>query len=124
MPTKPPDAVEQKALAARAADRQGPDVLGPVLGVPPRTISRILRRRNVAYLRHCDPMTDQVIRTSKATAVRDRKAKVGYDYVHSLVDDHSRLAYSEILPAGPRPATSNTDMRFIPRAGRRPRARI
>ena len=24
--------------------------------------------------------------------------KVGYDYVHSLVDDHSRLAYSEILP--------------------------
>lgn len=22
----------------------------------------------------------------------------GYDYVHSLVDDHSRLAYSEILP--------------------------
>ena len=23
---------------------------------------------------------------------------VGFDYVHSLVDDHSRLAYSEILP--------------------------
>lgn len=23
---------------------------------------------------------------------------IGYDYVHSLVDDHSRLAYSEILP--------------------------
>ena len=29
---------------------------------------------------------------------RDRKARVGYDYVHSLVDDHSRLAYSEVLP--------------------------
>jgi transposase InsO family protein len=26
-----------------------------------------------------------------------KKAKVGYDYVHSLVDDHSRYAYSEIL---------------------------
>ena len=25
-----------------------------------------------------------------------KKTKVGYDYVHSLVDDHSRLAYSEI----------------------------
>jgi transposase InsO family protein len=24
--------------------------------------------------------------------------KVGYDYVHSAVDDHSRLAYSEVLP--------------------------
>ncbi len=28
---------------------------------------------------------------------RDRKHGVGYDYVHSIVDDHSRLAYSEIL---------------------------
>ncbi len=27
---------------------------------------------------------------------RDRHRKVGYDYVHSLIDDHSRLAYSEI----------------------------
>ena len=27
-----------------------------------------------------------------------KKAKIGYDYVHSMVDDHSRLAYSEILP--------------------------
>ncbi len=31
----------------------------------------------------------------------DRKP-IGYDYVHSLVDDHCRLAYSEILPAEPR----------------------
>jgi transposase InsO family protein len=29
---------------------------------------------------------------------RDRTARLGYDYVHSLVDDHSRLAYSEVLP--------------------------
>lgn len=28
---------------------------------------------------------------------RDRSRKVGFDYVHSLVDDHSRLAYSEVL---------------------------
>ena len=27
-----------------------------------------------------------------------KKTPVGYDYVHSLVDDHSRLAYSEVLP--------------------------
>ncbi len=30
--------------------------------------------------------------------LRDRNTKVGFDYVHSLVDDRSRLAYSEILP--------------------------
>ena len=28
---------------------------------------------------------------------RANKIRVGYDYVHSLVDDHSRLAYSEVL---------------------------
>jgi transposase InsO family protein len=34
-----------------------------------------------------------------ATHVSRRdKTPVGYDYVHSLIDDHSRLAYSEILP--------------------------
>src|SRR5690606_32745417 len=30
--------------------------------------------------------------------LRDRSTKVGFDYVHSLVDDRSRLAYSEVLP--------------------------
>ena len=27
---------------------------------------------------------------------RDRSTRIGFDYVHSLVDDHTRLAYSEI----------------------------
>jgi transposase InsO family protein len=136
MPTKTSEEVEQKVLAARAADREGQDVLGPKVGVPPRTVARILRRHNVAYLRDCDPMTGAVIRSSKTTAVRYEKArpgelthmdvkklgkirqgggwkahgreateaskkkgeKVGYDYVHSLVDDYTRLAYSEVLP--------------------------
>ena len=30
-------------------------------------------------------------------ATRADKTPLGYDYVHSLIDDHSRLAYSEIL---------------------------
>ena len=134
MPTKTGEEVERKVLAARARHRDGQDVLGPKVGVPARTVSRILRRYDVPYLRHCDPMSGEVIRSSKATARRyeraqpgelvhmdvkklgkipdgggwrahgraagnrDRKVKIGYDYVHSLVDDHSRLAYSEILP--------------------------
>ena len=28
---------------------------------------------------------------------RHKKTRIGYDYVHSMVDDHSRLAYSEVL---------------------------
>jgi len=136
MPTRATPEVEQSVLAARAEHRDGPDVLGPKIGVPARTVSRILRRHGVPYLRECDPMTGEVIRSSKATAVRyerdrpgelvhmdvkklgkipdgggwrahgraatvdhrHKKIQVGYDYVHSLVDDHSRLAYCEILP--------------------------
>jgi hypothetical protein len=30
-------------------------------------------------------------------AQRTMRPKIGYDYVHSLVDDHCRLAYSEVL---------------------------
>jgi hypothetical protein len=83
-----------------------------------------------------DPITGEVIKASKTTAIRYEKdrpgelvhmdvkklgripdgggwrahgraatnadkhhrPKVGFDYVHSLVDDHSRLAYSEVLP--------------------------
>ena len=36
--------------------------------------------------------------TTRNHRSRIDKSRVGYDYVHSLVDDHSRLAYCEILP--------------------------
>ena len=104
--------------------------------MPARTVSRILVRHHVPPLSALDPLTGEVIRSSKSTAVRyersrpgelvhmdvkkigripagggwrahgrtagstsrDRATRVGYDYVHSLVDDHSRRAYSEVLP--------------------------
>ena len=34
----------------------------------------------------------------EGSILRDRTTKVGFDYVHSVVDDHCRLAYSEVLP--------------------------
>lgn len=123
-------------MALRTRDRRGQDWIGAELGIPARTVSRVLRRHDMPYLRDCDPLTGEVIRASKSTAVgyeRDRpgelvhvdvkkigkipdgggwkahgrqmgstgaakRARIGYDYVHSMVDDHSRLAYSEILP--------------------------
>jgi transposase InsO family protein len=126
--------VEERVLAARREHRCGPDQLTHETGVPARTITRILRRNGVPRLHDCDPLTGEVIRASKTTAVRyerDRpgelvhmdvkklgrippgggwrahgrqmgstserkKTKIGYDYVHSIVDDHTRLAYSEI----------------------------
>lgn len=135
-PTRTPTEVEAQVLALRAEHRRGQDWIGAELGVPARTVSRILRRHRVPLLRELDPLTGAVIRASKTTAVRyerdrpgelvhmdvkkigripdgggwkahgraarertrDRTVKIGFDYVHSLVDDHSRLAYSEVLP--------------------------
>lgn len=135
MPTRTSAVVEDQIVAVRRVRRCGPDAIGAELGVPARTVSRVLRRRGVAYLCDCDPMTGELIRSSKTTAVRyerarpgelvhmdvkklgripdgggwrahgraeslqpNRRTGTGFDYVHSLVDDHSRLAYSEILP--------------------------
>lgn len=133
-PTRTPAEVEHKILEVRVDQRRGQDWIGPELGVAPRTVSRVLRRHGVSYLRDLDPLTGQIIRASKATALhyeRDtpgelvhmdvkklgripdgggwkahgrqmgstaakKRAKIGFDYVHSVVDDHTRLAYSEI----------------------------
>ena len=134
-PTRTSPEVEQAVLAARVESRRGPDWLGPELGIPARTVTRILRRHHVPRLCECDPLTGAVIRASKTTTRRyerdhpgelvhmdvkkigripdgggwrahgrkmgstsaKKKARIGYDYVHSVVDDHSRLAYTEIL---------------------------
>lgn len=136
MPTRTAATVEREVLRRRRAQRRGQDWLGPELGLPARTVSRILRRHRVPYLAECDPLTGQVIRASRTTACRyereepgelvhmdvkkigrvpdgggwrahgreatvdhkHKKVRIGFDYVHSMVDDHSRLAYCEILP--------------------------
>jgi transposase InsO family protein len=33
-----------------------------------------------------------------SVANRHKKTKIGYDFVHTAIDDHTRLAYSEVLP--------------------------
>src|SRR5687768_4867869 len=129
--------VEERIVELRQQARRGPDWLAAELGVAPRTVSRVLARRGAPRLAALDPLTGQVLRASKATAVRYERARpgelvhmdvkklgripdgggwraegqnttnhrsrlnktrIGYDYVHSMVDDRSRLAYSEVLP--------------------------
>jgi transposase InsO family protein len=135
-PTRTDATIEAAILELRRKERLGPGEIGHRLGVPARTVSRVLARHGVPRLAMLDPITGQIIRASKATAVRyehpypgslahmdvkklgripdgggwkahgrasgsiqrDRSTKVGFDYIHSLVDDHSRLAYSEVLP--------------------------
>jgi len=102
-------------------------------------------------------LTGQIIRASKATAVRYERARpgqlvhmdvkkigripdgggwrligreegnrggrknvrIGYDYVHSVVDDHSRFAYSEILADETAPTTSDFFARALQALARR-----
>jgi transposase InsO family protein len=133
-PTKIPAETEERIVELRARERRGPAWIGAELGVPARSVSRVLARRGQPRLCALDPITGQVIRASKHTATRyersragelvhmdvkklgripdgggwrahgrgvgetaKKKTPLGYDYVHSLVDDHSRLAYSEVL---------------------------
>ena len=133
-PTRTSVEVEAQIVELRRRERRGPKWLAAELGVPARTVTRVLARHRIPRLCALDPITGEMIRASKATAVRyerdkpgqlahmdvkkigripdgggwrvhgrenvtrDRINGPGYDYVHSLVDDHSRLAYSEILP--------------------------
>lgn len=135
-PTRVPVEVEERVIQLRREQRRGQDWIGPELGIPTRTVGAILKRRGMPRLSDCDPLTGEVIRASKTTAVRyerqrpgelvhmdvkklgripdgggwrahgrehgqtgaQKRAKIGFDYVHSMVDDYSRLAYSEILP--------------------------
>ncbi|MGW0285299.1 IS481 family transposase [Streptomyces sp. NPDC003236] len=126
--------VEAAVLDARRTHRRGPDFLAAETGVPPRIVSRILRRHQIPHLASCDPLTGQPIRAERRSPARyehdrpgdlvhidvkkigripdgggwrahgreagktyaQKQARIGYDYVHAAVDDHSRLAYAEI----------------------------
>ncbi|MBT1194064.1 IS481 family transposase [Rhodococcoides kroppenstedtii] len=33
-----------------------------------------------------------------SVANRHKRVRIGYDYIHTAIDDHTRLAYSEVLP--------------------------
>ncbi len=123
-----------------------------MVGVPARTVARVLRRHRMPYLRELDTMTGAPIRSSQTTAVRyerarpgelvhmdvkklgripdgggwrahgrgsasngqNRSIRVGFDYIHTLVDDHSRLEYS---PDPPR--REGCHLRRVPGSGDR-----
>jgi transposase InsO family protein len=140
-----------RVVAARCEQRCGPAQLARQCGVSERTVSRILRRSGMPRLSECDPMTGEVIRASRSTALRYERPRpgelvhidvkklgripegggwrakggtpanhrrshqdVGYDFVHSMVDDHSRFAYSEILDNETGPSCAG----FLTRAAR------
>ena len=73
--------VEAKVIAARVRHRRGQDWLAGKLGLPARTINRVLHRHQMPKLAMLDPVTGQVIRSSKATAQRYERQRPG-ELVH------------------------------------------
>ncbi len=122
-PTRVSAETEERIMADRITEKEGPHLMGWRLGVPPSTIYRVLARRGLSRLSDLDRTTGVPIRYVRdcpgelvhvdikklgkvpdggGWRIRDRdktgpRQKVGYEYVHSVVDDHSRLAYSEVL---------------------------
>jgi hypothetical protein len=117
--------LERRIVELRQTGKLGPVRIGEQLGVAASTTHRVLVRHGLNRLAWLDRPTGRVIRryerdrpgelvhvdTKKLGRIPDgggwrvhgrlatRKAKryrVGYEHVHSMVDDHSRLAYSEI----------------------------
>jgi transposase InsO family protein len=125
-PRRTPARTEQRIVALRQRHKLGPARIGPRLGVPPSTVHRVLQRRGMNRLAWMDRPTGRIIRRYERDAPGDLlhidvkklgrippgggwrihgkgldgyhgRSQVGYAYVHSAVDDHTRLAYSEIL---------------------------
>lgn len=118
-PRRLPAAAEQEILAWRERLGAGPLVLAAVLERPPSTIGKVLRRFGCSRLPR--PQRDRAVRYERERtgellhvdtkklgrfwaagkrvhgdrSVRSRGA--AWQYLHIAIDDHSRLAYAELL---------------------------
>ncbi|MFE9143783.1 IS481 family transposase [Streptomyces tubercidicus] len=115
---------EARVCHLRTSRKLGPARIGPILGMPASTVHRVLTRHGLGRLAFLDRPTGQVIRRFERNrpgelvhvdvkklgripdggghkvlgpqAGRATRSSMGFDYVHSAVDDHTRLAYSEV----------------------------
>ena len=111
--------LEQRILAARAYAKAGPLIVAAQLGLPASTVWKVLRRYGVSRLRlparepvqryerdrpgelvHVDIKKLGRFWTIGKRIYNDglhRNRQAGWQYLHLAIDDHSRLAYAELL---------------------------
>lgn len=115
-----PDKTEA-ILRARVERRWGPHRIGPLLGIPPSTVHRVLARAGYSRLRDADRLSGVPVRyvhdhpgslvhqdhkklgripiggghrlLGRSTETRKRRSDLGYDHFEVVVDDATRLAY-------------------------------
>ena len=116
--------LHDRVCAERKRTGWGPRLIASELAIPHATVSRCLERRGLS--RRPKPAQDEVCRfewpcpgdllqmdtkrfarfTRPGHAItgdrqrtgKERRMGVGYEFAHSIVDDHSRLAYTELHP--------------------------
>jgi transposase InsO family protein len=115
----------RRVLAARRRHRQGPHRLAWRLGMARSTIYGVLRRHGMSRLADTDRASGVVVRYQRErpgelvhidvkklgripdggghrahgrSAATPTGRGIGYDYIHSAVDDRSRVAFSQLLP--------------------------
>ncbi|MFE5669967.1 IS481 family transposase [Streptomyces niveus] len=124
-PRRTPARTERRIIKVRVQRRWGPARIAYFLGLNPATVHRVLTRYRLARLTHLDRATGRAVRryehaapgdlvhvdikklgnipdggghrTLGRQAGRKNRASAGTSFLHNAVDDHSRLAYSEIL---------------------------
>lgn len=123
MPRLLPRREQRRICAARRQTGWGPRLLTLRTGHPHSTISKVLKRNGLSRppraareaerryewpcpgdLLHMDvslyarfERPGHAVTGDRRSTAAEKRAKVGYDYAHAIVDDHSRLAYAELL---------------------------
>ena len=123
MPRLLPAREQRRICAARRQTGWGPRLLTPRVSHPHSTISKVLKRNGLSrpprtareparryewpcpgdllhmdvahYARFTRP--GHAVTGDRSSSGAQRRTRVGYDHAHAIVDDHSRLAYAELL---------------------------
>ena len=123
MPRLLPAAEQRRICAVRRHTGWGPRLLTVATGCPHSTISKVLKRNGLSRperpardavrryewpcpgdLLHADwklyarfDRPGHAVTGDRSSTAAEKKARVGYDFAHAIVDDHSRLGYAELL---------------------------
>ena len=123
-PGRVSDAVHDRVCEARRRTGWGPRLIASELGMAHATVSRCLTRRGMSRMpsaarepvRHFEwPCPGDLLQMDTKRLARftrpghaltgdrfrtgaEKRARVGWEFCHSIIDDHSRLAFTEIHP--------------------------
>ncbi len=127
-PTQTSRLFERRVEQLRRSRKLGPARIAGIVGMPASTVHRVLCRQGLNRLSWMDRPSGTVIRRQiihdrpgelvqvdvkklgrippgggwrawgRGNVVESRATQVGYAFVHTAIDSHTRLAFSEVLP--------------------------